>query len=186
MKNQQTTKKKSIDSYIVSVIEEAIKSTLQNKALQEKEKQDSASKSSKDDDASGEESGEEKEKLKTGDVTVDDVIEKLNTIRAGKSFKDEKISAAFDKYFGRLDKEEKVALLAFLKGIAQVVSGEVQPQDTMDPSEKPADIEMKKTSGPQKVSIKPNVIKAPDIKKSEKKSSAEDTSGPVPITPKKK
>lgn len=184
MKNEKN-KKRSIDSYIASVIQETIKSTLQRNALQEKEKQDSTSGDEGDEDKKEKApADDEKKKLSKGDVTVDDVIEKLNSIRAGKSFKDESISSAFNKYFDALDKEERIALLAFLKGISQVLSGEVQPPNTMDPSEKPADIEMEKTSGPKKVSIKPNVIKAPDIKK-EKKKSAEDTSGPVPITPKK-
>lgn len=183
---QEKNQKRSLDSYITNVIEETIKSTLQRRALQEKEKQDAASSSEGSSDEEKPKSADsEKEKLKKGDVTVEDIIEKLNSIRAGKSFKDESISSAFNKYFEGLDKEEKISLLAFLKGIAQVVSGEVVPPDTMDPSEKPADIEMEKTSGPKKVSIKPNVIKAPDVEK-EKKKPAEDTSGPVPITPKKK
>ena len=75
--------------------------------------------------------------------------------------------------------------MAFLKGISQIVTGEFTATQAVEPGDDPIDIEMKKTSGPQKVSIKPNVIKAPDIEKN-KKPSSEDTSGPVPITPKKK
>ena len=176
-------KANSIDSYLVSLIEQSVKATLQRRALQEKEKQDAASGSDSSDKKP--EAGPEKEKLESGDVTVDDVVEKLNSIRSGKSFKDENISAALGKYFDALDKAEKTALLAFLKGISQIVTGEVEPSVAIDPSSQPADIEMEKTSGPKKVSIKPNVIKAPDIEKSKKKTSAEDTLGPVPITPKK-
>ena len=39
---------------------------------------------------------DEAEKLKSGDITSDDVIEKLNSIRAGKSFKEEEIKNLFD------------------------------------------------------------------------------------------
>jgi len=170
-------KQKSLDSYITRIIEESVKSTLQRKALQEKEKQDSLS-------GGGKASGEE-EKMKTADISVDDVVEKLNSIRSGKSFKDENIFSALQKYFEDLDEAEKTALLAFLKGIAQIVTGEIQAPEATQPSDTPADVEMKKTSGPKKVSIKPSVIKAPSIEKSEKKPSGEDTSGPVPITPKK-
>lgn len=173
--------RKTIDSYITNVISESLKATLQKRALQEKEKQEAAVK----EEPEAPNAGAETEKLKKGEVTVDDVIEKLNSIRSGKSFKDDAISAALSKYFDELDMEEKIALLAFLKGISQIVTGEVSATAAIDPGDKPAGIEMKKTTGPQKVSVKPNVIKAPDIEKS-KKPSAEDTSGPVPITPKKK
>jgi len=175
-------KRKTIDSYIANVIEESLKATLQKRALQEKEKQDAVSGEKSEETQA---SGEEVEKLKKGDITVEDVIEKLNSIRSGKSFNDEDVKAALAKYFDGLEEAEQVALLAFLKGISQIVTGEVSATQAVEPGDKPVDIEMKKTSGPQKVSIKPNVIKAPDIDKN-KKPSAEDASGPVPITPKKK
>ena len=182
---KQQNRVKSIDSYLVNVIEESIKATLQRKALQEKEKQDAASGSSESEPQPAEDANDdEKLKLKKGDITVDDVIDKLNSIRSGKSFKDEKITAALTKYIDDLDTAEKTALLAFLKGISQVVTGEISPESATEPSSKPADVEMEKTVGSKKVSVKPNVIKAPDIEKN-KKSSAEDTSGPVPIKPKK-
>lgn len=180
MKHQNRAK--SIDSYIVNIIEESIKSTLQRKALQEKEKQ--VAMTEEDDEPKSISDDEEKSKLKKGEIAVDDIIDKLNSIRSGKSFKDEKITAALGKYFDALDKAEKTALLAFLKGISQVVTGEIAPETATEPSSDPADVEMEKTSGPNKVSIKPNVIKAPDIEKNKKKST-EDTSGPVPIKPKK-
>lgn len=179
---QEKLAKKTIDSYLLRVIEESVKAALQKKALQEKEKQtEVVDEPATPAPVSGE---DEKEKLKKGDVTVDDVIEKLNSIRSGKSFKDEQISSAFGKYFDDLESAEKTALFAFLKGIAQIVTGEVEGPEAIDPGDKPAGVEMKKTGGPEKVSIKPNVIKAPEVEE-KKTPSAEDTSGPVPITPKK-
>lgn len=129
----------------------------------------------------------EKEKLKKGDVTTQDVVDKLNTIRGGKSFKDEEISAKLDEYVGSLTKAEKTALLAFLKGLAQIVTGEVPAAQAVDPSDKPAGVEMKKTDSAEKKekTLKPTVVKAPPKEKTEKKPSSEDTSGPVPISPKK-
>jgi len=173
--------RKTIDSYIANVIEESLKATLQRRALREKELQNAAS----SEEPKEKDSGEETEKLKKGDITVDDVIEKLNSIRSGKSFNDKDISEALKKYFEELEAAEKTALLAFLKGISQIVTGEVSADIAIDPGDKPAGIEMKKTTGPEKVSIKPNVIKAPDIEKN-KKPSAEDTIGPLPISAKKK
>ncbi len=134
--------------------------------------------------SSSNENDEDDTKLEKGDVDVNDVIDKLNSIRSGKSFKDEKIAAALGKYFDDLDEAEKIALLAFLKGISQVVTGEISPDAAIDPSSKPANVEMEKTVGSKKVSIKPNIIKAPDVVSTKKKSS-EDTTGPVPITPKR-
>ena len=175
-------KRKTIDSYITNIIEESLKATLQRRALQEKEKQDSIKDKNTDDSAP---SGEEAEKLKKGNITVDDIIEKLNSVRSGKSFNDDDVKAALSEYFNALEKAEQTALLAFLKGISQIVTGEFTATQAVEPGDDPLDIEMKKTSGPQKVSIKPSVIKAPDIEKN-KKPSSEDASGPVPITPKKK
>ena len=108
----------SIDSYLTAIIEESMKSTLQRRALQEKEKQDATASKVKD---------TEVDKLKKK-VEVDDVIEKLNSIRSGKSFKDEKILASLTKYFDELEDSEKFALAAFLKGISQIVTGEIEGQ----------------------------------------------------------
>jgi hypothetical protein len=178
MKNFET-----LDKYLSKIIETSVKSTLQRRALQEKEKQDSTSKKpiiSKDDP--------EYAKLKKGEISAEDIVEKLNAIRSGKSFKDESISSKLSAYIDSLSKEEKTALLAFLKGISQIVTGEISPDSAQDPSEDPSAISMKKTGGPQKVHIKPVVIKTPKKDKEEKKeksSSKEDTAGPVPIKPKK-
>lgn len=124
--------------------------------------------------------------MEKGEVTADVVIEKLNVIRAGRSFKDENVKSTMDKYVESLSDAEKTALFAFLKAIAQVVSGQVAADDIQDPSEDPASIEMKREKqGKKVVHIQPNVIKTQIPKKKESPSS-EDTSGPVPITPKKK
>ncbi len=129
---------------------------------------------------------DDKETLEQGDVEPKDVIDKLNAIRSGKSFKDEEINSAMDQYINSLSKAEKTALLAFLKGIAQIVTGEIPAQNATEPDSNPADVHMKK--GPEAAKtkhIQPNVIKA-SAPKTKVKGGAEDTSGPVPITPKKK
>jgi len=126
---------------------------------------------------------DEFQKLKKGNVSVSDVVEKLNSIRSGKSFKDSAISKAMDQYVNSLKKPERVALLAFLKGIAQIVTGEISGEQAQEPSKRPADVEMKKDQEPGVKHMKPNVIKAPITPK---KPSTENTSAPLPITPKKK
>ena len=132
---------------------------------------------------------DEKENLKSGDISADEVIEKLNTIRAGKSFKDQNIKTAMESYVSDLDGAEKTALFAFLKGIAQIVGGEVEGKEALEPSDKPANVKMEKKPSSQKVTIKPNVIKKPSAgeKPKEKASkSPEDTTPPAPIVAKKK
>jgi len=178
---------KSINSCLVDIIEESVKAALQRKAVKEKERQVAMTEEDNDVEKDVKQStvdDAEKDKLRKGDVTVDDVIEKLNSIRSGKSFKDDSVSSALGKYFDNLGVEEKTALLAFLKGISQVVTGEISASAAIGPGDKLAGIEMKKTTGSEKVSIKPNIIKAPDIEKN-KKPDSEDTSGPVPIKAKK-
>jgi hypothetical protein len=132
---------------------------------------------------------DEKENLKSGDISADEVIEKLNTIRAGKSFKDQNIKTAMESYVSDLDDAEKTALFAFLKGISQIVGGEVEGKEALEPSDKPANVKMEKKPSSQKVTIKPNVIKKPSAgeKPKEKASkSPEDTTPPAPIVAKKK
>jgi len=132
---------------------------------------------------------DEKENLKSGDISADEVIEKLNTIRAGKSFKDQNIKTAMESYVSDLDGAEKTALFAFLKGIAQIVGGEVEGKEALEPSDKPANVKMEKKPSSQKVTIKPNVIKKPSAGEKPKErasKSPEDTTPPAPIVAKKK
>jgi hypothetical protein len=199
----------SLRSLIETAINGGMKSALYSKALQEKEKQASQKapeKSSSDsgggqgifsDDSSNDTQDpndggsssktmdDENEKLKSGDVSLDDIVEKLNAIRSGRSFKDEEISSKMEQYVKSLSKTERVALLAFLKGIAQIVTGEIEAQAADDPSKSPSNVEMQKTNAPEKKTLKPNVIKTSPVEKS-KNSSVENTKGPTPITPKKR
>lgn len=131
------------------------------------------------------------DKLKRGDVSVKDIVEKLNSIRSGKSFKDSAVSKAIDDYVAKLKKPERVALMGFLDGIGQIVTGEVPGQQATDPSAKPADVKMDKGNEPRTVQKKPNVIKGPGetSKAAPVKPGAggeEDTTPPAPIVPKKR
>jgi len=193
-----------------------VKSKLHQNSLNEKEKQDQLSLFGDDEDSGGEDKSsddkqnnqqstkssdtkdtksepdttsktvdDESETMKKGDVEPKDIIEKLNSIRSGRSFKDEQISNAMDEYVGSLSKAEKTALFAFLKGISQIVTGEVTGRDAMEPETKPADVSMQKGGSVQKKHIDPNVIKKVATKE-KSKSPEEDSSGPTPITPKKR
>lgn len=174
MSAKHITSGRSLKDYLSCVINESLKSKLQTQALREEENQKLMSSDNEDEDTTA---------MKKGDIKADDVIEKLNTIRSGKSFKDEEISSKMQTYVSSLEEPERVALLAFLKAIAQIVTGEVESQDVVDPSKSPANIQMKRTSSGKTVTVKPTIVKSE--KKGEKKSSGEDTSGPAPIQPKK-
>ena len=126
---------------------------------------------------------DEKSKLKTGNITADDIVGRLNIIRSGKSFKDEEIARKLKEYIGSLTKAERTALFAFLKGISQVVTGDMAGADALDPSDPPSNVEMEKGEDVKKITIKPTIVK--NAEKGKKRASGEDTSGPVPITPKK-
>lgn len=195
MKTQTGT---SLSNAIQKIIDESVKSKLYHNAAVEKEKQ-SQFLGEEDDDLFGSDEDKksaeqqasksvdaEKDKLKKGDISSDDIVEKLNTIRSGKSFKDDAIANKLDEYVSSLTKAEKTALLAFLKGLSQIVTGEISAQQAIDPASKPADVKMQKGEEKQTKTVKPNVIKTPPKEDKAKKPSKEDTSGPVPITPKKK
>lgn len=195
-----------LSAYIENIINETVKSALHSRALEEKEKQGAqvaaASGASGNETLFGDDGGDTDEKKKPeepsktvaddrealeGKVEVKDVIEKLNAIRSGKSLKDSMISKAFDSYFNSLKDAEKVALFAFMKGIAQIVTGEVSGETATEPSEKPADVTMKKGPEIKKRHLKPNVIKKPaPAGGSPKAPPKENTTPPSPITPKKR
>jgi hypothetical protein len=192
-KNLKIQSGKSLSKAIEEIVSESVKSTLYRNSVEEKQRQsvlgekEEASTEKEVSDTSSKTVDSEKEKLKKAEITTKDIVDKLNTIRSGKSFKDSAIAGKMDEYVSSLSSAEKTALFAFLKGLSQIVTGEISPDQAIDPSDKPANVEMKKSeTGGEKRTIKPNVIKAPDIEKIEKKPSSEDTSGPVPISPKKK
>jgi hypothetical protein len=170
---------RSLSGLLSSVINESVRSA--KRALREQDEEDPGKETQKPAPLPD----EDKQALQTGDVDVDDVIEKMNTIRSGRSFKDESVKANMEQYVNKLSKAEKTALFAFLKAISQIVVAELPSTDAVDPSEKPSNIKMEKGNQVQKRTIKPNVIKM-ETPKVSKGPSAEDTSAPVPISPKKK
>lgn len=190
MQNQtKINNSKSLKSIIDSVVKEGIKSSFHQNALKEREKQKTLSNEADevevDKKPTSKTMDDTSDKLKKGDVSTEDIVDKLNLIRSGKSLKDEEISSKMDEYVQSLTKPERIALLSFLKGLTQIITGEITADSAAEPSDADANISMQKDAGSQKRSIKPNVIKSPDVK-SKKTPAAEDTSGPVPITPKKK
>lgn len=158
----------SINSYLDKIIRESLATRSSKKIIKEEE-----------------EKSNESDKLKSGEISSSDIVSKLNSIRAGRSFKEESIASALENYIKDLTKAEKTALFAFLKGISQIVTGEFPADKAVEPSDDPAKVDMEKSSGGGKVTIKPVIIKGQKKQEKKEKPPEEDASGPVPITPKK-
>ena len=185
------------------LVEEGIKADLTRRGLTEKENQDTTAAALMGDD-SGEDAGSDpedvtssktmdadSEELRTGEVSFDNIVGKLNAIRSGRSFRDDDIKHAMEAYVKSLKKPERVALLAFLKGIAQIVTGEVPGQQAVDPADPEPAVAMQKngqkggaeTAAGQRKSIKPNVVvrQPQGEQQKQKRQPTEDTSAPVPV-----
>lgn len=125
--------------------------------------------------------------LQKGQVTLEMVVEKLNSLRSGRSFKDENIAAQMQQYFNDLNDNEKLALYAFAKGIAQIVTGEVMGAQAADPGQTNPKIEMKDQGDMQQVKhVKPNIIKKAPAGPATPTAGAENTSAPTPIVAKQR
>lgn len=106
-------------------------------------------------------------------VTVDDIIEKLNIVRSGRSTRDADVKRELEEYIAQFDEDEKTALLAFLEGLGQLLTSGVDSDDAADPQD-PYSLQIKKSPGATTAnavkSPTPNVAAAPAP-----------TPGPVPI-----
>jgi len=136
-----STQKKTLGSFIDDIIKES---------LERKRKlvEDAAVKQQKQED---------------GELKLDTLIDRLNSIRSGKSFRDKDVHASMQQYFDKLSKEERLALDAFLKGISQIMTGEIPGTEAPDPNDSPPNIKMSATSNvkqpeQQTKSVKPGVV----------------------------
>lgn len=129
--------------------------------------------------------------LQKGQITFEMVIEKLNSIRSGRSFKDEQISAQMTQYFEALNDNEKLALYAFFKGISQIVTADIAAAQA--PSPQKASIEMEtRDSGTASVEgggasrmIKPTIVSA-SSQSAPQLRGVENVAPPTFITPKQR
>jgi hypothetical protein len=110
-------------------------------------------------------------------VTVEDIVDKLNIVRSGRSTKDSDVKRELDEYINQFNEDEKTALLAFLAGLGQILTSGVDSADAVDP-EDPYALQIKKSLGastanatrPPAASVKPAAAPA-----------TAPTPGPVPI-----
>jgi hypothetical protein len=176
------------------IIDESIKSALKQRTIDEEEKQASLAAQNQAPAPAAEEPVAQQSATVTSDSDdvksvpdVDMVIDRLNSVRSGKSLKDPLIGKNFDEYFNSLSDAEKTALFVFLKGIAQIVTGEMGGQQAVEPGDKPVNISITKEPTEKVKHVKPNVLKTPMPVGTAKASTAgEDTSAPTAIVPKKR
>ena len=69
------------------------------------------------------------------EVTVRKVIDRLNTLRSGRSLKDKDTLTQFTEYFNKLDGGEKQALFAFLDGISNILAAGEDAAPATDPAD---------------------------------------------------
>lgn len=74
--------------------------------------------------------------------TFDDVVKKFNDIRSGKSLKNEKVKSSLKKYFNGLSGPERVALIAYLNALSDIIVKGEDVSDVDDPSEEPYVVDM--------------------------------------------
>ncbi len=129
-------------------------------------------------------------------VSVSNIVDQLNAIRGGQSFKEPKVMDELKRYFDGLEESEQEALHAYLKGLAQIVSGQVDAGSAEEPKDHGVETE---TSGKTSRTIKPTVTRKPTAANPAKAPapvpvarkampSKEDTTAPTssPIVPKKR
>jgi len=106
-------------------------------------------------------------------ITVDDIIERLNIVRSGRSTKDGDVKRELDEYITQFSEEEKTALVAFLEGLGQILTSGVDSQDAVDPQD-PYSLSIQKSPGasPGRAYKTPRPAGAP---------APAPTPGPVPI-----
>lgn len=183
-----------ISNIIREAVDETLRSAQYERGLQEKELQNAMSPKAaqeKEQKSTQSATGKDDQEALKGAVDSDMIVEKINTLRSGKSLNDANIRNKFDQYFNSLSDAEKTAMFAFFKGVAQIVTGEVPAEQAIEPSDSPANVKMQKGPNKQEKHIQPNVIKKVAEPQSNVKSAgAENTAPPQrvagPITPKKR
>jgi len=106
-------------------------------------------------------------------ITVDDIVDKLNVVRSGRSTKDLDVKRELEEYVNQFDEDEKTALLAFLQGLGQILTSGIDSQDAADPMD-PYALQIKKSLGAKAA----NAAQAPTPSAA---AAPAPTPGPVPI-----
>jgi len=77
-------------------------------------------------------------------ITAEDIIDRLNIVRSGRSTKDGDVKREMEEYIAQFSEDEKTALLAFLEGLGQILTSGVDSADATDPQD-PYALQIKKS-----------------------------------------
>ena len=109
-------------------------------------------------------------------ITVEDIVEKLNIVRAGRSTKDDDVKRELEDYIAQFNEEEKTALIAFLQGLGQILTSGVDSADAADPAD-PYSLQIKKLLG----ASTSTAARAPTSAVAPARAASSAPAGPVPI-----
>jgi hypothetical protein len=76
-----------------------------------------------------------------GVITLDMIVQGIDSLRSARSLKDPNVYADLEEYWEGLSSPEKVALLAFINGLAETLIGG-EGDRSRDPSDPPYNVEM--------------------------------------------
>ena len=91
------------------------------------------------------------------DLSLDDMKDQINNLRAGKSLKDEAISGQLGDYFKMLGQGEEKALYVFLSSLAAILTGGTQGEDAPRPESMGINIDVKPKKEKEKKKSIPGV-----------------------------
>ena len=111
------------------------------------------------------------------DATVDDIVDKLNMLRSGKSTKDNEVRDQLASYWDGLQPGEKQSLYAYLTGLTQIMTAGAVGADATDPSSVGIKISAKKKSKAQAEKEEP----AKDLASDQDEEEPEEGSHAAPI-----
>lgn len=129
------------------------------------------------------------DKTQTPKISFVMIRDKLNTIRSGRSLKDDDIRTELKQYVNSLSKEEKLALYAFLDGIAQIITTGLDSEEADEPSKSPFKVKMDSPDSDDEVEtreIKPRRQQATQrpvrrVAKKSRPAGIEDTAPPITV-----
>ena len=90
------------------------------------------------------------------EATVDDIVDKLNMLRSGKSTKDEEVRDQLAAYWDGMQPGEQQSLFAYLTGLTQIMTAGAVGSDATDPSSVGIKINARKKSKDQEERSEPS------------------------------
>jgi len=99
---------------------------------------------------SQEKSGEQSSPDVPEEITFDDIQDKLNIVRSGKSLDDSKIKDEMKQYLDGMESSERFALFGFLESIGHIVAHEADGKRVKDPDDEPYSVKMQRVTSLEK------------------------------------